>query len=198
MTIATLAKKITGKKSTTQAQPPAQIELGRGVVTVLNGDGTVTINLNGSTVAMIADDLSVGTAQVGGIVEVLIAEPRHVVLPHRGRGRLPEMYALGTATGAMVGTIPAQGIRTISVTWVGTCVTALGLSVVTIDLTSLALATGYNVVTCSGDISTTAIQAGPAPLFSTLTSLEVDVATLTGTALANGSTVRVNLLLTGA
>lgn len=198
MTIATLAKKLSPKKSTTQAQPPANVELGRGVVTALNGDGTVTINLNGSTLAVIADDVSVGTAQVGGIVEVLVAPPRLAVLPHRGRGTLVEMYALGTATGAMVGTIPAAGhVRPISITWVGACATGFGISTCTIDMTSVGLSTGYNVVLCSGDVSTTAVEATPAPLSSSLTSLEVLVGTAAGATLPNGTTVRLTLILAG-
>jgi hypothetical protein len=136
-----VAKKFSQKATATTAQPLAKVELGRATVAAIPGDGTLTVNLNGSTVAMPVNDCTGGTAVVAGEVEVLIAPPRHIAIAVIG-GTFVEMYDFG-GDGATVDTLPTSGLRSIGITWVGACVTAVDMSSVTIDLTSLGLAHGY-------------------------------------------------------
>lgn len=58
--------------------------IGTGTVDTLNGDGTLNAFVNDSPTSFVLDDVTGGTAQAGGQVDVLIAPPRHLALPARG------------------------------------------------------------------------------------------------------------------
>lgn len=201
----TLSKILGPGTGLTPVKTPPPPRWTTGVVSVVNGDGTAGITIDGGSVVIQADINGPMNLVPTQVVQVHIISGRTIIMGSMTAEEAPglnEMYLFGSATTPMVGLVlPTTGIRQISFTYVGTVTTGFGLCEVTIPLTGLDpnLTQGYNVVLSSGDISTTIQDVAPVPLSSSLTSLVCNCSTATGAGLpVTGTNVRVNGIITGA
>lgn len=200
--LADLAKVIAPGDGISPTQPDAPHRWTRGVIDTLNGDGTANVFLDGGTVSVLATVLSPQLFPVGSIVEVLVAGTRVIVWgPANDGSPAVQMIALGATPSLMFGSAPPSGtpIATYVASWTGNTL-LFGISFVNIDITSLGLTHGYNVVPGIGDAAAagTPVQSAVVPGNCTLTQLQIQVATAAGANLAAGSHIRVNFVLSGA
>jgi hypothetical protein len=187
-----LGKKISRKQTSSVAQGVSHVTVGRGVVHTLNGDGTISVYLNGdTTVAIVLDDCTGGTAFVGGTVEVLIAPPRHLALPLRGTSPFELLDV-------QFGTLPPAGVplRPIFDTKFPIVAGAAGLA--NIDITPLGLVYGYTPYVTVGNSfagvnGLITVSAG-----STLTTLQLQGFLISGAYVSSGNGFLANYIIIGA
>lgn len=76
-----MAKQIAGASPGTPVKDPSPLRVTKGVVLSGNPDGTLVVAIDGGDDSLVADVLWPGNWAAGSVVEVLVAQPRVIVLP---------------------------------------------------------------------------------------------------------------------